>query len=278
MIKKNDPPGAVLSIAGSDPSGGAGIQADLKTFCVAGVYGGAVITCHTVQNTRGVNSFQPVDPVLVREQIRMVLADLPVSHIKIGMIGSTGIAAALHDELKDFPGEIIYDPVLVSSGGTPLMAGLDAPFLKKQVAGLATVMTPNLPELEFLSNRKCGSPGDIFQAAAGLFPALARLRTVIVTGGHFAENENVVVDTMLTRGGVTGEVITRQEEHRRHRTRNTHGTGCTFSSAFTAFHLMAGEDYQAFRQAVAFMDRLLEKSCDFQMGSGNGPLPHHLLK
>ena len=114
----------VLAIAGSDPSGGAGVQADVKTCTVLGVYCGAAITCITVQNTKGVRSFSPLAPELVEEQITAVLCDMPVTHIKIGMVGSAAVAAAISSALSGFSGEIICDPVLAASNGTdPEFAG-----------------------------------------------------------------------------------------------------------------------------------------------------------
>jgi hydroxymethylpyrimidine/phosphomethylpyrimidine kinase len=128
MPVTQDPPHVVITIAGSDPSGGAGIQADIKTFTAIGVYCGAVISSLTVQNTLGVIGLQPVDPAFVKDQIACVLGDLDVSHIKIGMLGSAAVARSVCDALADFSGEIIYDPVLVSSSGQQLIdaEGFDA--------------------------------------------------------------------------------------------------------------------------------------------------------
>ncbi|MDX1777027.1 MAG: hydroxymethylpyrimidine/phosphomethylpyrimidine kinase, partial [Desulfobulbales bacterium] len=136
-----------LSIAGSDPSGGAGIQADVKTFTAIGVYCGAAITSLTVQNTRGVFAVQPVDPVFVGKQIDTVLRDLAVSHIKIGMLGSAAVALSVCDTLADFNGEIIYDPVLVSSSGQQLIDKEGYGGFREQLLNICTVITPNITEL-----------------------------------------------------------------------------------------------------------------------------------
>ena len=141
----------VLTIAGSDPSGGAGIQADLKTFTVIGVYGGAVISCLTVQNTRGVFAIQPVEPTLVKKQISNVLNDFNVTHIKIGMLGSAPVAESICDALTDYNGEIIYDPVLISSSGQELIDPKGHETIRRKVLPICTVLTPNIPELSVMA-------------------------------------------------------------------------------------------------------------------------------
>jgi len=165
MPVTNKTENVVLTIAGSDPSGGAGIQADLKTFAVIGVYGGAVISCLTVQNTQGVFAFQPVKPTLVKKQINHVLSDFNVTHIKIGMIGSAPVAESIYDALKDYTGEIIYDPVLISSSKQELIdpKGLEA--IRMQVLPICTVLTPNIHELSVLTEKKC-STKNTFRSAA----------------------------------------------------------------------------------------------------------------
>jgi len=267
----------VLAIAGSDPSGGAGLQADLKTFAALGVYGGAAVTCLTVQNTRGVKSFEPLPADLVAAQITAVLEDMPVTHIKTGMMGNGAIAAAVGEILSSFRGEIVCDPVLVSSSGTPLLDPEDIASFTVRVAARATVLTPNLSELEVLADRRCVSEKDITAAAGRLFSSLPNLRALSVKGGHFRENDSSATDFFFLRPD-------RQEQppameratHPRLVTANTHGTGCTFASAFAAFHLLGGDYGQAFRQASAFLHHLLAASSGAALGSGRGPLLHHL--
>ena len=265
---------AVLSIAGSDPSGGAGIQADLKTFTALGVYGGAAITCLTAQNSTGVSSFQPCDPALVKEQIAMVLADLPVTHIKTGMIGTPAIAQAIAEALTDFQGELVCDPVLIASDGHRLFRSADmidglAPLLER-----ATVVTPNLPELAALTNNEPQDAPTALTAAASLLYRYPNLRAVLLTGGHIREQATEVEDYLIRRIGETSEVIT--ASHPRLTTRNTHGTGCTFASAFTALHLLHDDDREAFFGAVSFLDTLLRASSNLTLGHGRGGLAHHL--
>ena len=266
-----------LAIAGSDPSGGAGIQADLKTFTVLGVYGGAVITCLTAQNTQGVFSVEPVKPSFVKEQIQYVLKDLNVTHIKIGMVGTVPIIESICEQLTDFSGEIIYDPILISSSGHALMDenGYDA--VRQLLLNICTVITPNLPELPVLSQRTCTDQSDIFSAAESLLGKYEKLRSVIIKGGHSQADEKMVDDYLVTVDNADNKIKIIRESHPRLETRNTHGTGCTFSSAFTAYHLLTGNDSAAFLKTVSFMDELLTLSASSDIGCGTGPLVHHLV-
>jgi len=268
---------SVLTIAGSDPSGGAGIQADLKTFTVLGVYGGAVITCLTAQNTQGVFSVEPVKPSLVKEQIDCVLKDINISHIKIGMVGTVPIVESICEQLSSFAGEIIYDPILISSSGHALMDqnGYDA--VRQLLLSICTVITPNLPELPVLSERKCTNQNEIFSAAELLLHKHKKLRAVIIKGGHSQTDEAMVDDFLVKLDDEDGAAQIIEESHPRLDTRNTHGTGCTFSAAFTAYHLLTGDDTIAFRKAVSFMDELLTLSASRDIGCGTGPLVHHLV-
>ena len=269
-------PPVVLSIAGSDPSGGAGIQADLKTFASLGVYGAAAVTCLTVQNTQGVRSFTPLDPTLVQEQIRAVLDDLPVSHVKIGMVGSAAIATAIAAALHDFAGEVVYDPVLKAGTGQSLLEG-DARAALAQLLDRATLLTPNLPELAALSGESCATAAEITAAATTLFRRHPRLAAVVVTGGHGDEAGGEIIDLLYLRAA--GHTITIVEYvHPRIASRNLHGTGCTFASAFAAAHARSGSYETAFREAGAFVAALIEKSTAFSLGHGTGPLLHHLVR
>ena len=267
----------VLSIAGSDPSGGAGIQADLKTFAVIGVYGGAAVTCITVQNTRKVQSFLPLPAELVANQIAAVLEDMPVTHVKTGMIGNGAIAAAVGSVLSFFEGEIICDPVLVSSSGSDLLDPNDRALFMTDLVARATVLTPNLPELTVLADSPCATEMQIAAAAGHLFATLPKLRALAVKGGHFREAGDSVTDFLFLRSPSPDQPPSMESvSHPRIRTRNSHGTGCTFASALAAFHLLCGDDRTAFRRATSFLHRLLQKSSEAVLGSGCGPLLHHL--
>jgi len=266
----------ILSIAGSDPSGGAGIQADLKTFSAVGVYGAAAITCLTAQNSQGVVATQAISPAFVRQQIEVVLADLPVSHIKTGMIGNSAIADAIAEALSGFSGEIVCDPVLRASDGHDLFAagkgrnGL-IPLLRK-----ATVLTPNTPELAVLTGRPVSTQQDALEAGASLLREFPDLRALILTGGHIEEKSGLIEDFLIRRTGSGIEII--PARHERIGTRNSHGTGCTFASAFAAYHLRCGKDQEAFLRAVSFMDSVLRQSATLSLGKGTGGLAHHLFR
>ncbi|MFA6499396.1 MAG: bifunctional hydroxymethylpyrimidine kinase/phosphomethylpyrimidine kinase [Desulfurivibrionaceae bacterium] len=267
---------AILSIAGSDPSGGAGIQADLKTFTAIGVYGGAAITCLTAQNSLGVSSFLPIAPEFVKKQIQLVLADLPVSHIKTGMLGTDEIAGAIAEALHNFSGEVICDPVLTASDGHELFRKTKGQTGMQAMLHTATVLTPNLPELEILTNRNLETAEEAVEAATALLAHYPKLRAIILTGGHIREQAGEVEDFLILRHPASPEIL--PARHARIVTKNTHGTGCTFASAFAAYHLLHGNDQDAFFMAVAFMDTVLRQSAGLALGKGKGPLAHHLFR
>lgn len=262
---------AILSIAGSDPSGGAGIQADLKTFTVLGVYGCAAITTLTVQNTLGVQSCHPLEPDLVFRQVAAVLADLTVTHIKIGMIGSEAIAEAIARALQGFIGEIIYDPIVFTSVGQPVRA-TDTLAGVRRIAALATVLTPNLHELQELSGSSCADSDGALAAGEELLRAFPNLKAMVIKGGHLHEAEDEITDFLLAPG-----VPPLCRSHPRLTSVNTHGTGCTFASALAAFHQRTNDYGQAFCRTVDLLDTLLSISASWRLGEGNGGLSHHLL-
>ncbi len=266
-----------LTIAGSDPSGGAGIQADIKTFTLFGVACGAAVSCLTAQNSLGVSGVVPVSPEFVAEQIGRVLDDLPVTHIKIGMVGEPRVAEAIAAALAGFAGQIVYDPVLRASTGDALaVAGLPAT-LRTGLLKLATVLTPNRHELEVLAGHPVTNRQEALEAAAHLLENHLNLEALVVKGGHLEETEASVEDTLLVRQRADGTLLKVSRTHPRRTTRNTHGTGCTFASAYTACHLLYGCHEKAFAGAVDFLDRLLEKSARHAAGAGNLPLLHHLM-
>lgn len=269
----------VLTIAGSDPSGGAGVQADVKTCTVLGVYCGAAITCITVQNTKGVRFFSPLAPELVEEQITAVLCDMPVTHIKIGMVGSAAVAAAISSALSGFSGEIICDPVLAASSGTRLIAESELEVVLKNLYRRATVLTPNLPELEKLSGKRCPGENSLKEAAEILFRSLPSLRALVVKGGHLDSPGQTVIDYLFLAPGRQTEIPHfSKRQHPRVISSNTHGTGCTFASAYAAFHLRHGSDLLAFAKASDFVGELVRLSSTARLGDGRGPLLHYLLK
>lgn len=263
---------SILTIAGSDPSGGAGIQADLKTFAVLGCYGAAAITAVTCQNTLGVSRCVPLPADLITDQVAAVLSDIAPSHIKIGMTATAEIIAALAAELKSFKGEIILDPVLKSSSGRQLLdadpSTALAPLLRR-----VTVLTPNIPELASLSQHPISTEAEAVQAGRQLMARYTNIKALCIKGGHLAQQESEVVDILLSRGP---HVIRKKStRHPRRRTANSHGTGCTFASALAAYHAATACYLKAFPAAVCFVDTLLACSSRTTIGRGTGPLLHH---
>ena len=216
----------VLSIAGSDPSGGAGIQADLKTFAACRVYGMAALTALTAQNTQGVSGVHALPAKFVAEQIAMVFADIRVDAVKIGMIANGEIAAAVAEQLAPHRGlPIVLDPVMIAKGGAPLLDPQAVSVLRERLMPLATLLTPNLPEAAALLGEPVAGNRDEMASQARRLRALG-LSAVLVKGGHLAGAGSP--DVMASADGVTWFEADRVPTHR------THGTGCTLSSALAA--------------------------------------------
>ncbi len=264
----------VLSIAGSDPTGGAGIQADLKTMTVLGVYGAAAVTCVTVQNSKGVRRVSPLSPELVTEQIESVLADHHVQVVKIGMIGTGEVARAVSNSLRNFKGEVVCDPVFVASTGDKLTDNHAVAEIITHLIPRTTVLTPNVAELEQLSGRRIKTEEGLAGAAAGLMHPAGRLRGVAVTGG---DGSGAILTDLLVHAGTTSlqvETVT----HPRRETDNSHGTGCTFSSALATYLCLGHDLVTAFQKSIDFVDDLLRNSATaaiIKHGGGKGPLLHH---
>lgn len=278
---KNCMQATVLSIAGSDPTGGAGIQADLKTLTSIGVYGAAVITCVTVQNSHGVVRVECLPADLVHDQIRIVLDDHRVTHVKIGMVGSHEIGRAITAALSGFQGEMIYDPVMVSSTGHTLAERGTAADLPAILADHCTVLTPNVPELELLAKATIKTDTDIRKSIRKMFDRHQNLRAVLVKGGHVIRG-NEIRDSLayMSKDGLRFEIMS----HPAIDTANIHGTGCTLASAFAAFHCLTGDYHISFRESVKYMQAVLENSKNAQVtrnkqGQGcmlhsSSPVPH----
>ena len=270
----------ILSVAGSDPSGGAGIQADLKTFAAIGVYGGAVITALTCQNTLGVSSCFPLPAKFIKQQLGDVLDDLNVTHIKIGMTGSAEIIQAIGEELQRFNGLVVYDPVLKSSSGDELFSGAAGHSLEP-ILTTCSILTPNRHELEQLTGRPVDDQENALAASRELLNRFANLQAICLKGGHFNEMHEKVTDFYIEKTNKEGNNTEKtfavsHADHPRISTTNSHGTGCTFASAFTAFHLLSGNGQTAFHKTVQFLDTVIDHSAHFTIGHGTGPLLHHL--
>ena len=252
-----------LSIAGSDPSGGAGIQADLKTFHRHGVYGAAAITLVTVQNTVGVFGVQLLDPQLVASQARAVLDDLPVTVVKTGALGNAAIATAVAGVLRGRALPLVLDPVMVSKHGIPLMEATDIASIVASIFPLATLVTPNIPEAEAILGRKIEGVDQQRAAARDLLDRTG-CQAALIKGGH-AEGMEVV--DILWDGR-------RFHECRALRiaTRNTHGTGCTTASAIAAFLAQGLSLPDAFGASVDWVRKAIASAPG--IGQGIGPLNH----
>lgn len=258
----------VLSIAGSDPSGGAGIQADIKAISANGAYAMAAITALTAQNTQGVSDFHLVPPDFVQAQIKAVFEDIRVDAVKIGMIANADIAAAVAEVLRDCTAPIVLDPVMIAKGGAPLLQPDAVSVLRAQLLPLARLLTPNLPEAAHLLGASIAADRTAMQEQGRALIAKGPA-AVLMKGGHLEAPESP--DCLVTRDGVTWF------EGQRTKTRNTHGTGCTLSAALAA-QLAQGLDLRdAVTAAKAYVASALAHADDLTVGTGHGPT-HHFAK
>lgn len=246
-----------LTIAGSDPSGGAGIQADLKTFHQFGVYGEAVITLITVQNTSGVKRVECLDPDLVAQQIRAVLDDIPPRAIKLGALGNAAIIEAVAGALAGSNAPLVLDPVMVSKHGARLLAVEAVAALKRWLIPRAFVVTPNLPEAAALTGEEQMS--NAAQALVSLGAAAA-----LVKGGHSTGPHS---DDLLLYNGAW-----RTFAQQRIDTRHTHGTGCTYAAAIAAELAKDADLPSAIERAKRFVTEAIRTAPG--LGHGSGPLNH----
>lgn len=256
----------VLSIAGSDPGGGAGIQADLKTFGALGCFGMAAMTALTAQNTQGVTGIFTVPPDFVTAQIETLFADIRIDAIKIGMLGSPEIVQAVAACLRTRPQiPVVVDPVLASTSGHALGSAAVGAAILRDLAPRAVLLTPNLGEAAALSGRPLATNVSEMEATGQALLA-AGARAVLVKGGHL--EGDTATDVLCTSEGYTAF------EGRRIATRNTHGTGCTLSSAIAAFLARGAALPEAIREAKAYLEAALAGASGLSVGSGHGPLDH----
>jgi hydroxymethylpyrimidine/phosphomethylpyrimidine kinase len=255
-----------LTIAGSDSSGAAGIQADLKTFSALGVYGASVITVLTAQNTQKVEAILTVPPDFVLGQMRAVARDLDVGAIKIGMLATRAIIEAVAEGLKDFANiPVVLDPVMVASSGDSLLDNDAVDALLSKLMPAATLITPNLPEAAKLLGKKPARDADqMADQARGLREAGAR--AALVKGGHL--DSETAIDVLLDENG---EV---RLEAPRTKTRNTHGTGCTLSSAIAAELAKGATLGEAVRRAKDYVTSAIAAADTLRIGKGRGPVHH----
>lgn len=248
-----------LTVAGSDPSGGAGIQADLKTFHQFGVYGEAVLTLITVQNTREVRQVSLLDPALVREQIRAVISDIPPAAAKTGALGSAAIIETVAEALAGIP--LVVDPVMISKHGASLIAVEAVDALRTALFPLALLLTPNLPEAAALTGEPVETEAQMESSARRLL-ALGP-QAVLIKGGHLAGEARDVLVTGDSVDWFSGPRID---------TPHTHGTGCTYSAAITALLASGRPLKEAVSQAKAFITEAIKTNPG--LGHGQGPVNH----
>ncbi|MBF1603645.1 MAG: bifunctional hydroxymethylpyrimidine kinase/phosphomethylpyrimidine kinase [Prevotella sp.] len=255
-----------LTIAGSDCSGGAGIQADIKTMSALGVYATTAITSITVQNTKGVQAVHGVGPIIVADQIKAVMDDIKPDAVKIGMVNDRATIQAIADMLKHYPKiPIVIDPIMMSTSGFNLMQP-DAlePFCQTLIP-MSTLLTPNLPEAEILSNMKIHTIEDMDIAAQRILNLSCK--AVLIKGGHMKGDRKI--DRLYMPNGSV-QTFT----HKRIDTRNTHGTGCTLSSAITSFIARGLDLADAITAAKNYLSQALEAGKDIYTGEGHGPVNH----
>ncbi|MFZ9424926.1 MAG: bifunctional hydroxymethylpyrimidine kinase/phosphomethylpyrimidine kinase [Betaproteobacteria bacterium] len=256
----------VLTIAGSDSGGGAGIQADLKTFAALGCYGMTAITALTAQNTVGVQGIHAVPPAFLQSQLQSVIEDIGVDAVKIGMLHEPGVVEVVAWAIQHYQLQrVVLDPVMVATSGDRLIADATVRVLVDQLFPLATVITPNLDEASLLLGRPIAAVSDLSGAAQALLSQGAR--AVLLKGGHLPGDQ--VVDVLARPGHV--DVVLASS---RMASRNTHGTGCTLSSAIAA-HLALGEPLErAVRAARQYILGAIQAGAGVQVGHGHGPLNH----
>lgn len=251
-----------LTIAGSDPSGGAGIQADLKTFHQRGVYGTSVITLLTVQNTQQVSTVETLSPQLVADQLHAVLGDIPPAAAKTGALGNHELVGLIAEEARNFRFPLVVDPVMISKHGQPLITEQARAAMTKLLVPIAFLVTPNLHEAEELARMQVHDLATMKEAAARI--AALGARAVLIKGGHL---ETDAIDVLYWEGGIAC-----YRSPRIH-TVHTHGTGCTYSACITA-ELAKGRDLaDAVEIAKRYITRAIETNPG--LGKGAGPVNHH---
>jgi len=259
-----------LTIAGSDSSGGAGIQADLKTFAANGVYGMSAITAITAQNTEGVRDIHPIPIKILESQIAAVMDDIGADALKIGMLHSSEVIQTVLDALKKYQMEnVVLDPVMVATSGDKLLRDEAIETLIKDLLPAVSVITPNIPEAEIILEKKIKTEEDFQNAARELSQTGAK--SVLLKSGHF-------------KGGELSDIfyITSKDEliempFKRIETKNTHGTGCTLSSAVAAWLALGYPLKEAIQKGMEYTHQAIFEGSAYQIGKGHGPV-HHFYK
>lgn len=265
-----------MTIAGSDSSGGAGIQADLKTFAAFGVFGTSAITALTAQNTQGVRAVHDVPPDMVRAQIDAVFEDMPVAAVKIGMVSQIATIGAIAAALDHWrPRHVVIDPVMVATSGAHLMSPQAIEAMRNELLPRASILTPNLPEAAVLLDDAEALDEAQMQEQARRLIALGA-RAVLIKGGHM-QIENMKAGNSAAQESVDFLVTAAQTVRLsapRVATRNIHGTGCTLSSALAANLARGSSPENAAHIAKDYVTRAIESAKDRALGAGHGPLDH----
>ncbi|MBX3718298.1 MAG: bifunctional hydroxymethylpyrimidine kinase/phosphomethylpyrimidine kinase [Parachlamydiales bacterium] len=257
----------VLSIAGFDGSCGAGIQADLKTFSALGCYGTTALTAIPIQNTRGVRAVFDIPASCVEEQIKAILDDIPINTVKIGMLHRQDIIESVVKILRSYPiPNIVLDPVMLAKSGDPLLMPNAIAAMRDLLFPIATVLTPNLLEASELLKRDIRSKDQMEEAALELIEMGPQ--AVVVKGGHL--NGSCDDCLALNRFGVAIQWL----YSKRINTKNTHGTGCTFSAAIASYLARGLPIIDSVRLAKHYLTRSIEAGAKMQIGQGNGPVHH----
>lgn len=250
---------AVLTIAGTDPSGGAGIQADLKTFQELKAYGMSVITSVVAQNTTGVQNVQHMPVSMIKQQLESVISDIPFQAFKTGMLANITIMDAVAEKISGLDVPYIMDPVMVATSGDALISGDSRDYLRDKLLPLSALVTPNIPEAEVMTGKTIKSAEDIQQAAKQIVHEFGA-GAALVKGGHM---QGEAVD-FLYDGKKMHPFSTERID-----TKNTHGTGCTYSAAITAYMSHGYQLPEAVQKAKNFVTGAIRDS--FSIGHGNGP-------
>ncbi|PMH37096.1 bifunctional hydroxymethylpyrimidine kinase/phosphomethylpyrimidine kinase [Vibrio sp. 10N.286.49.B3] len=257
----------VLTIAGSDSGGGAGIQADIKAISATGGYACSVITALTAQNTQGVSGILSISPEFVEQQLDAVFTDLNVVAVKIGMLSDTNIIAAVANKIRQYkPKHLVIDPVMVATSGDLLLKSNAIQSLKNHLLPLADIITPNLPEAAALTQRP------LPESEADMEAMISELRelgaqSVLLKGGHLEQDENST-DLLILADSV--ERLSVKRVH----TNNTHGTGCTLSSAIASFLAQGNDLFDAVVKGKTYISEAIAHADELNIGSGHGPVHH----
>ena len=253
----------ILVIAGSDSSGGAGIQADIKTITALGSYAMTAITAVTAQNTKGVERVTPITAKNIQKQITVILRDISADGVKIGMLHNTSVIKCVYKILKKYKlKNVVLDPVMIAKGGTKLINNRSIKYLKKLLLPMSNLVTPNIPEAEVLTGCSILNKEDMIVAAKKILNMGPK--NVLLKGGHL--KNKMIFDILVTKKGI--KIFTKKKI----KTRNKHGTGCTLSSAIATFLSQKKNIFISTRSSIRYVDKAIKSAPGY--GKGFGPLNH----